>query len=354
MAHPFKDKLFVFIGNPKRCSRQAARSELINVGGVVDERITTFTHYIVAFEGAEKTKVYQKAVDYDNYGHMVLLNEEQFFDILENKATPPEKKKPKLPDGIIVMPAKDPDAITHEYERAEQYVLAKKRIKNMVRYGAVDNGSNKVGAGFNNFESIFNFASNMIKSANYIPMSIAYTHDNCSSCGNPSKIHMGDGKGNDLFHLCNDCYNELMAQILGTESPADMPKRLDFQFKCKTYRFAIEAEIFVTGKVITATEIGKIKRKTDVSGELDDDFGDMLETLKKRIKKLVSTIYMGKDGRMSKSKAVGYVEYNSGRQAHDIVIDGKPYTWAELEKNVSMHEGWKIKIEFGDIGDELD
>ena len=102
MAHPFEDKLFVFIGNPTRCSRIEARSSLASVGGIIDERITTFTHYIVAFEGAEKTKVYKKASDYANYGQTVLLNEEQFFDVLEGRAEPPEKKNPKLPDGVIV------------------------------------------------------------------------------------------------------------------------------------------------------------------------------------------------------------------------------------------------------------
>jgi len=98
MEHPFSDKFFVFIGNPKRCSRKDARNALGEVNGVIDERITTFTHYVVAFEGAEKTKVYQKAVEYDKYGSVALLNEEQFFDILEGKTEPPEKKKPKLPD----------------------------------------------------------------------------------------------------------------------------------------------------------------------------------------------------------------------------------------------------------------
>jgi len=54
------------------------------------------------------------------------------------------------------------------------------------------------------------------------------------------------------------------------------------------------------------------------------------------------------------NKAVGYIEYNRERDACNVVIDGKPYTWAELERNIRAHEGWKIKIEFGDVGDELD
>ena len=63
---------------------------------------------------------------------------------------------------------------------------------------------------------------------------------------------------------------------------------------------------------------------------------------------------MKPDGYVSNNKAVGYIKYNRERQTCDVIIDGKPYTWAELEKNISAREGWKIKIEFGDVGDVLD
>ena len=33
---------------------------------------------------------------------------------------------------------------------------------------------------------------------------------------------------------------------------------------------------------------------------------------------------------------------------------GNQYSWAELEKNISAREGWKIKIEFAGFGDELE
>ena len=66
------------------------------------------------------------------------------------------------------------------------------------------------------------------------------------------------------------------------------------------------------------------------------------------------TSIMNPEGYIAGGKAVGYIEYNRERDACDVVIDGKPYTWAELERNIRAHEGWKIKIEFGDVGDELD
>jgi hypothetical protein len=80
----------------------------------------------------------------------------------------------------------------------------------------------------------------------------------------------------------------------------------------------------------------------------------MLETLSSRIEKALSITYMHPDGYINGNKAVGYIEHNNKRDACDIFIDGKPYTWAELEKNIKMHEGFKIKIEFASIGDELE
>lgn len=135
LAHHFTDKLFVFIGNPTRCSRQTARESLTAVGGVLDERIIMFTHYVVAFSGAEKTKTYRKAAEYAGYGQLALLNEEQFFDVLEGKAQPPEKKNPPQNDNIIITEARNPEAREAEMQRAVDYMVMKKRAKNFMRYG---------------------------------------------------------------------------------------------------------------------------------------------------------------------------------------------------------------------------
>ena len=60
MSHPFRDKIVVFIGKPTRCTRQEARDALFAVGGIIDENISTFVNYVVAFRDAEKTKKYKK------------------------------------------------------------------------------------------------------------------------------------------------------------------------------------------------------------------------------------------------------------------------------------------------------
>lgn len=132
MAHPYQDKLCVFIGKPQRCKRQAARDALVAVGGIPDERVTAFTSYVVAFEGADTTKAYREALKYD--GRLLfILTEPQFFDILEGKAVPPEK--PERDNTVIVIPAKNPEACAHESERTMSDILNRKRMNNMARHG---------------------------------------------------------------------------------------------------------------------------------------------------------------------------------------------------------------------------
>jgi len=178
--------------------------------------------------------------------------------------------------------------------------------------------------------------------------------DICAACSQASRVHIAV-RGATFVSLCRDCDNELVAQTMGLDTPEDIPKKLSLTGKDgKTYNFAIDFQICPTGKLITATEIGKTKRMTDVYGTLDADAYEMLETLKKQMKKLVSIKYMDNDGYFFKhNKAVGHVEYSTERDRHEIIIDGIPYTWSELEKNISAHEGWKIKIEFTDHGDGL-
>jgi len=100
-----------------------------------------------------------------------------------------------------------------------------------------------------------------------------------------------------------------MADLTGTDMVDIIPKRLSFKGRVgNTREFDIEFLILPNSKSLTATEIGKTKRKVGVCGTLEDDFDEMLETLKRRIKKALSVTYMKPDGYISGSKAVGYIE----------------------------------------------
>jgi len=179
--------------------------------------------------------------------------------------------------------------------------------------------------------------------------------DYCDICGKPTKIHVSGTKSGEFENYCLNCHNKIMAELTSSVLPEKIPQRLLFIGGDGTAStIEIEFMIFPHCKTLTATEVGELKHRAEVFGELDDDFGEMWEKLVSQIDKVLSTKYIQPDGHFVGCKAVGYVEWNRERNACDVIIDGKPYTWAELESNLSAHEGFKIKIEFGDIDDELD
>jgi hypothetical protein len=133
MEHPFHDKLIVFIGSPRRCTRREAREEVMAVGGVPDDGIAAFTSFVVAFDRAEEKKAYKKALEYSGRGLLIILTEEQFFDILEGRAEPP-KKPERESKGFVSMPL-DPEAEAREREQAWQDILNHKRMMNLKKHG---------------------------------------------------------------------------------------------------------------------------------------------------------------------------------------------------------------------------
>jgi len=130
MKHPFQDELVVFIGTPLRCNRQAAREELVNAGGIPDDGITAYTNYVVAFHRADEAKAYKKALDYESYGSLSILTEDQFFAILEEKA----KHR-----NVVVKPDTNADVQARESKRITQDILTRKHMNFLARSGIYSN-----------------------------------------------------------------------------------------------------------------------------------------------------------------------------------------------------------------------
>ena len=176
----------------------------------------------------------------------------------------------------------------------------------------------------------------------------------CDNCGKPSRVIIDDNNANQIAELCDGCYNKMMAIMTGSNIPDIIPKKISVKGKNgKQYDFNVDFLVFATGLRLSAAEAGKLKRKAEVFGSFTDDFGEMMETLKARLQKEVSVKYMDKNGYFANNKAIGYIDYSAERDTYEIVIDGKPYAWEELKKDVECREGWKIKIEFADASDEL-
>jgi hypothetical protein len=179
--------------------------------------------------------------------------------------------------------------------------------------------------------------------------------DTCEVCGKPAMVQIDTEDSGECHHYCFNCHNREMAELYDTDMPDFVPERLSVPGRNgRMHEFDIEFIIFGTGKSLTATEVGKTTRKADVWGSLDDDFDEMLDTLKRRIKKALSVKYMDQDGHIKDQKMVGYIDYDRDKGEHIIFVDGKPFSWEELGRNIPSYEGWKIKIEFGGLGEELD
>ena len=179
--------------------------------------------------------------------------------------------------------------------------------------------------------------------------------DTCETCGKPAMVQIGADYSGVCHHYCFNCHNREMADLYGTDMPDFVPERLAVPGRNgRIHQFDIEFIIFGTGKSLIATEVGKTKRKADVWGSLDDDFSEMLDTLYQRIKKALSVKYMNRDGSIKDQKIVGYIDYDSDLRECVVYVDGKRYTWEELGRNISTFEGWKIKVEFGGVGEVLD
>ena len=109
MVSPFQDKICTFVGNIRRCSRAEAKERLFAVGGVPVDDVNSCVDYVITGVAFEKLKKYKEAQRLYRRGHTNILTEEQFFDILETGAEPPEN--PNRDTGVVeIIPARDSDA----------------------------------------------------------------------------------------------------------------------------------------------------------------------------------------------------------------------------------------------------
>lgn len=352
MAHPFEDKLFAFIGKPERCSSAEARDALYAVGGVTDERISTFTEYVVEFKHNGNTKKYKQAV-YDNeHGYLVLLNEQQFFDVIEGKAEPPAKRE--IPGKVTRIPPKNAEVYEREQEKWWKEFINEKRLNNLAKYGMPTPDGGRIKMDLRSLyraQRIKEFVLERMKEK----LEEAINPNRCDNCGAPAMVYLRDDDGDTIAMLCLDCHNRLMAEVTGMYMPDAVPKRLSFRSdKGKVCEFDLEFYMFQGGQKLSATEIGKTRRKAVVFGDPEDNFDELLKKLTRRIENLLSTNYIDPDGSLIDGRAVGHIEYNQERNDYDIIIDGKPFTWEQLKKNISEHEGWGIFIQFGDAGADYD
>jgi hypothetical protein len=350
MPHPFQDKLFVFMGRPTRGSRQTARDSLSAVGAVTDDNLTTFTDFVVAFKGAEGTKAYQRALMNERCGLLsYILSEDLFYSILDGKATLPDKPDFKLDRGVSMIPSERQKAIEAEQERVKRDAIEHKRIKSLAKHG-VPTPEGRMKVDLRNMYTAHKFAEYLKEKHRAIGIS-----ERCMLCDNPAQVYISGEPDVDL-KLCIDCNNRHVADLIDVEVPVDVPKHIIMNdVDGVPHKFEVELLMFPVGMTLIAAEVEKETRyRADVFAGFDKDFDDLWKMLIHQIEGFLSVKYIDQNALFKEYKAIGYVSYNEERDAHDVIIDGKPYTWQELEKNLSLHEGFRIKIEFADSHEILD
>jgi len=103
--HYFSGKCVLFAGTLERCSRRDAMDRLFfDCGGVPVDRYAVWAEYLVAARGAEKTDDYKKVNEMMKEGIGVILTEQEFFDTMDGKFTPPKNPNKKESTTTILLP----------------------------------------------------------------------------------------------------------------------------------------------------------------------------------------------------------------------------------------------------------
>ena len=177
----------------------------------------------------------------------------------------------------------------------------------------------------------------------------------CDSCGAEARFFISDGKGKGIARYCLDCHNKMMTETYYIELPESIPDRLWVVDDQGVERcFDIEFILFGHANKLEANERGVSKYRCVVFGEPDEPFSLLWNELVQRITKSINTKYLSEDKWPVHSKMVGYIEYNSETESCDLIIDGHNLDMDELQRVISGHEGFQIKVEFADATDDIE
>lgn len=172
----------------------------------------------------------------------------------------------------------------------------------------------------------------------------------CVLCGKAATVHL-TGEDGAAQSYCAGCYSATTAGLLGMDMPVVPETVILEDCEGRSHTFYIEFLFHPHCKELTARESHEDGYVCTVAGTPEENFSFLWSRLNYRLSKLLSVKYM-EHGRMKGDKAAGYVGYDSVKDTHYLVIDGKRCEWSEMGKQLAMFEGFQIKIEFADPSDD--
>lgn len=165
-------------------------------------------------------------------------------------------------------------------------------------------------------------------------------------------------KNEQAVLLCNNCYNEYMADILDIADYDDFEREVVFK-DCdnREHTFRIIKKINPLGVLWEAIEFlegGKVGYLFKVNQDFEDNPSEILKTLYKRIEDGLSRkfvekqmLYGGKHYSLKDDRVEGRIVWDEMHEGDipKLIIDGEEYSLDELGKMMMSYEGWKFKLE---------
>ena len=174
----------------------------------------------------------------------------------------------------------------------------------------------------------------------------------CVKCGNEQLVGF---IGEDGFHeaLCQECFNELIAEEYSDIIPEHIPNELVMKdIDNIPHVFSVEFRILGHCTTLCAFEGSENGYSCKVLGKLDEDFKYLWNRLYYRLHEILFVKYIEND-QWIEDRIVGYVAYNDETNRHDLIVDGKSYSWEEIGNHIGTYEGFQVKIEVIDPSDEV-
>ena len=104
-GHFFSGKCVLFAGTLERCSRRDAMDRLFfDCGGIPVDGNAVWVKFLVTGRGAETTEAYKEIKEMEQQGFATILTEQEFFDTMDGKYTPPPNPNYKESTATVVLP----------------------------------------------------------------------------------------------------------------------------------------------------------------------------------------------------------------------------------------------------------
>jgi hypothetical protein len=125
----------------------------------------------------------------------------------------------------------------------------------------------------------------------------------------------------------------------------------------KVHTFEIEFLLWGHVNSLRAVEVDSdTQYNFHLYNDIHEPFSSAWDRLLAVIEDMINTQYIDDEeefGYFVDDKAIGYIDGGESPDTPLIFIDGRPYSWEDMQKNVAAHEGWRIKIEFAESEEEL-